>query len=133
MLRGVGKLDRERPVRVRAARGLALLRTPLNDDPLSSLEVRLAAALELLADLRAESVLVQPERSFRVIDGLGREQAVMWSNEPTYRPCPVSDEMLAAYRGLRFADVFGTGIPDWFRPGAEDSVVEEAVAAVTER
>ena len=45
----------------------------------------------------------------------------------------MSEASLASYRGLRFADVFATGVPEWFRPGDEDTIVREAVAAVTER
>ena len=74
-----------------------------------------------------------PELSFRVIVGPGNEQAVVWLTDAAHRPRPVSEESLASYRGLRYADVFATGIPEWFRGGDEDTIVREAVAAVTER
>ncbi len=74
-----------------------------------------------------------PELAVRVIVGSGNEQAVIWNQEPSRRPRMVSDTVVAGFRDLGFRDVFADGVPTWFNPADEKTVLREASTSTASR
>ena len=74
-----------------------------------------------------------PELAVRVIVGSGNEQAVIWKEEPSGSPTMLADDVVATYRQLRFVDVFADGVPTWFNPADEETVLHEAASSTALR
>jgi hypothetical protein len=71
-----------------------------------------------------------PELEFSTIVGSGNEQAVVWKRSAAKASSPINDELLAPYASISYHDVFSAGVPEWFRPGSEDEVIDHAVRSV---
>ena len=66
-----------------------------------------------------------PAIEFRtIVDPPQRPQLLVWRSNPDPRIVRVSDADLQELRTLGFADVFGQGIPDDFRPVPLDTAIE---------
>jgi hypothetical protein len=74
-----------------------------------------------------------PELAVRVIVGSGNEQAILWNKEPNRIPTMLSEDAVARYRDLRYMDVFRDGVPNWFNPANEETVLSAAAASVVRR
>ena len=45
----------------------------------------------------------------------------------------LADDVVASYRHLRFRDVFADGVPAWFNPADEETVLREASQSTARR
>jgi hypothetical protein len=67
---------------------------------------------------------------FRTIVGSGNEQAVVWKVVPLTDSTPVNDSVLDSYEEIAYGDVFSDGVPEFFRPGTEEEVVEDVMVSL---
>jgi hypothetical protein len=80
----------------------------------------------LIAVLRDHHI----ELDFRTIVGSGNEQTIVWRRSGASASASIADDLLGRYGQLSYHDVFSAGVPEWFRPGSEDEVIEHAVQSV---
>ena len=67
-----------------------------------------------------------PSIQLRTVVGSGNPQALLWQPERIIVR-PIGTELLSSYSSVRYTDLFGSGIPAWFSPGAEDEILQMAL------
>lgn len=72
-----------------------------------------------------------PELNFRtIVNGSDNEQAVIWKADPIVISKSLNDADLEVYKHRSYSDVFSNGIPDFFRPGTEEEIVQDVMRSM---
>ena len=74
-----------------------------------------------------------PELSYCTIVGADNEQTLVWRAEPSRTCVPVTDEVVASFSRLSYAEVFNDGIPEYFNPCSEPEALSRFIRAMTYR
>lgn len=77
-----------------------------------------------------------PELSYCTIvgdDNDDNEQTLVWRAEPSRTCVPVTDEVVASFSRLSYAEVFNDGIPEYFNPCSEPEALSRFIRAMTYR
>jgi hypothetical protein len=72
-----------------------------------------------------------PKLDWRTITRGGNPQMVLWRRQSGLPVVAVEDQVLESYSKLTYADVFGGGVPDYFRVASEPEALRAALSAVT--
>lgn len=71
-----------------------------------------------------------PELRVRTIVGSGNEQAVVWKVVLTANSTAINDSLLNDYKEISYRDVFSDGVPEFFRPGTEEEVIQDVMQSM---
>jgi predicted O-methyltransferase YrrM len=69
-----------------------------------------------------------PELGMRtIVHDRDNDQLVIWRADPNAPSTPISDADLDRYRTYTYDETFEHGVPDFFRPGSEDEIVQSLI------
>jgi hypothetical protein len=69
-----------------------------------------------------------PELEFSTIEAPGNPQTLIWKKQASATLEEISDSELKVVEGIEYVDVFSQGIPNHFRPTAEDDALMRALS-----
>ncbi len=71
-----------------------------------------------------------PELQYRTVVGGDNEQTVLWKPDATVTSVGVDGKTLGEYRHVAYRETFAKGIPEYFRPGSDEQILEEFEASL---